>query len=119
MPTGLPPGGVAINETAPVAAEGLTVTVKLAELPCVRVPDGPPLSVTVSEVNVALDQALSKLVMLTEPRPVALSKPGVVTNAGVFAFVGSIRTPNWPDVVLLQFVVAPAQATELFPATVS
>src|ERR1700733_9352062 len=119
MPTGVPPGGVAISETAPVAAEGLTVTVKLAELPWVMVPDGPPLSVTVSEVKLALDQAPSKLVMLTEPRPVALSKPVVVTNAGVLVFVGSMRTPNCPDVVLLQFVVPPAQATELFPATVS
>src|SRR5580704_8272236 len=120
MPTGKPTGGVATRATAPVALEGLTVMVKVAELPWVigLGPEG-PVSVTVSAVKETPDQALTKLLMLREPRPVALSYPVVVMKAGVLVFVGSRSTPNCEELVLLQFGVPPWQATELFPRTVS
>src|SRR5580704_12660804 len=122
MPTGEPLGGVATRATAPVALEGLTEIVKLTELPWVIGPDGAgigPVSVTVSAVKETPDHALTKLLMLREPRPVGLSYPVVVMKAGVLVFVGSRSTPNCEELVLLQFGVPPWQATELFPRTVS
>src|SRR5580693_5564253 len=119
MPTGKPTGGVATRATAPVAVVGLRVTVKLTVLPWLMLVGEVAANVTVSAVKETPDHALTKLLMLREPRPVALSYPVVVMKAGVLVFVGSRSTPNCEELVLLQFGVPPWQATELFPRTVS
>ena len=64
------------------------------------------------------DQALTRLVTLTDPRPVARSYPEAAKCASVLPPVFVVITPT-PEPVLLQSVLPPVQATEIFPFVMS
>ena len=69
------PGGSAMSVTFPVAAAGVTVTVKATSEPCLMLtePDAGLVIATVSAVKVAVDQAVSRFATLSDPRPVVKS----------------------------------------------
>ena len=122
---GWPPVGVAISETSPVGTTApepcVTWTVKFALEPWAIVAEGDAVIAVVSEAREAELQFVSKFPTFTEPRPVALSNPGTAPKAGVVVLAGSTSTPYWfaAALVLLQFGLPPAQATELFPVITS
>jgi hypothetical protein len=117
------PGGDAISETFPVGVpeDEVTFTVKLTVAPWAIVPVGEVVMAVVVELKVAEPHAFARFATLTDPSPVALSYPATAKKAGLFVLLGSTRTPYWFAAVdlLLQFVVLPSQATELFPVTTS
>ena len=65
-------------------------------------------------------QPFTRLATLTDPSPVARSKPEMVVNAARDGLPDT-RMPYWPEaeLVLLQFGEPPAQMTELFPVVTS
>src|SRR5580700_12223323 len=72
----------------PVPEVGLTVPLTLTPSPCVMLTAAPPLreKVVVVGRKAADVQLERRLPTLTEPSPVAKSKPAVVLNAGVTLF---------------------------------
>ena len=73
-------------------------------------------SVTLVLIKPGVDHLLIRLATFTDPSPVARSYPALATNAGA---VPDTSTPNPPVVVLLQFVEAPEQGTEMLPLVMS
>jgi hypothetical protein len=117
----------AISETSPVGVpvpeEGATVMLTLTACPCVSVM-GLVAGVVESErvvvegVKLTEVQLFTRFAALTEPNPVAMSKPVVVVQAATGG-LPEVSIPYSPDTVLLQCGDPPAQATELFPTVTS
>jgi hypothetical protein len=68
----VPPLGPPISDTSPAAEVGVTLTVKLADWPWVRVV-GDMESVVAEDVKLTEDQFFTKFAALTVPSPVARS----------------------------------------------
>jgi hypothetical protein len=89
------PGGDAIRDTSPVAVVGVTLTVKVAFVPC-AIGNVVVLARVVADavLGAAEAHAAIKFVTFTEPSPVARSYPAVALNAGVVPPVAVARIPN-------------------------
>src|SRR5260370_40108442 len=97
------PVGVAVPEAF------VTVPVKVTLAPIVD--EVGPASVSVVPMRLGDAHLASKFVTFTVPSPVARSYPATALKAGVEPPVVVAIMPNCPEVGLLQFGLAPVQAT--------
>ena len=112
------PVDISSSTTSPVAELGVTVPLTVTLWPTV-VGAGDKFKVVVDAVRLGAVHFASRFVTFTVPNPVAKSYPATALKAGVDPPAVVVRMPNCPAVLLLQFGLPPAQATELVPLVMS